>query len=232
MEPARRARAARLVTAREYAGYGSAAKAAKAFNWPESSYRAHENGSRGIGADDADRYAKAFAVSREWLLNARGAMSDSVPPKNATTPAPNAFAPVEPVTQIRSSRQIPVYGRAEGGNNGVLVLDGRATEYVAAFSSLESVPDAYAVYVAGTSMEPRYYAGELVQVHPSRPPRRGDFVVAQVRGKGDMVEAYVKRYVGRSDTQLLLEQFNPPGPVAFDLADVLAVHLVIGATTP
>ena len=41
---------------------------------------------------------------------------------------------------------------------------------------LEGVEGAKAVYVRGRAMEPRYYAGEIVYLHPSRPPNPGDFV--------------------------------------------------------
>lgn len=51
---------ARLRSARKAAGFRSASSAAEQFGWPTSTYVAHENGSRTIGQDDAERYAKAF----------------------------------------------------------------------------------------------------------------------------------------------------------------------------
>lgn len=56
----RRQQGERLRRAREVAGYKSARDAALSNHWPESSYRAHENGTRTIGQDDAERYAKRF----------------------------------------------------------------------------------------------------------------------------------------------------------------------------
>jgi len=50
----------RLRLAREQAGYKSARAAALDNGWPESTYRAHEAGTRTIGQDDAERYAKRF----------------------------------------------------------------------------------------------------------------------------------------------------------------------------
>lgn len=50
----------RLAEARRAAGYRSAREAAIANGWPESTYRAHENGTRTIGQDDAERYARRF----------------------------------------------------------------------------------------------------------------------------------------------------------------------------
>lgn len=48
---------------REAAGYRSARDTALQNGWPESSYRAHENGSRTMGLDDAERYAKRFRAA-------------------------------------------------------------------------------------------------------------------------------------------------------------------------
>lgn len=58
----------RLRKARIAAGYSSASDAARAFNWGESGYRHHENGTRPFGVDDAKRYARAFRVNPGWLL--------------------------------------------------------------------------------------------------------------------------------------------------------------------
>lgn len=45
------------------AGYRSAREAALENRWPESTYRAHESGTRTIGQDDAERYAKRFRAA-------------------------------------------------------------------------------------------------------------------------------------------------------------------------
>lgn len=64
----------RLRLARTRAGYETAAEAAVAFGWPESTYRSHENGTRGFPAKKAPIYAKAFRVREEWLLLNKGEM--------------------------------------------------------------------------------------------------------------------------------------------------------------
>lgn len=61
-----KAQGARLAMARSQAGYKSTRAAAVDNKWPESSVRAHEAGTRTIGLDDAERYAR--------LYRARGAM--------------------------------------------------------------------------------------------------------------------------------------------------------------
>jgi transcriptional regulator with XRE-family HTH domain len=58
----------RLRHARERAGYVRGTDAARAFGWPLSTYLGHENGSRGITKEAAERYAKALKVTWEWLM--------------------------------------------------------------------------------------------------------------------------------------------------------------------
>lgn len=59
-EAQRKRQGERLRRARMTAGYRSAREAALANHWPESSYRAHESGTRTIGQDDAERYTRRF----------------------------------------------------------------------------------------------------------------------------------------------------------------------------
>lgn len=58
----------RLKAARTKAGFKSATAAAKAFGWTESTYLGHENGSRGLQIDAAQRYSRAFRVSWNHLM--------------------------------------------------------------------------------------------------------------------------------------------------------------------
>lgn len=63
----------RLKRAREAAGFSSAAEASAALGISKFTYAQHENGTRGFKRDSADRYARKFKVSVEWLLYGRGA---------------------------------------------------------------------------------------------------------------------------------------------------------------
>lgn len=61
--PPQRLRASRLKR-----GFSSAEKAARAFGWKASTYRAHENGQNRLSKKTAERYAAAFQVPPDWLL--------------------------------------------------------------------------------------------------------------------------------------------------------------------
>lgn len=79
------AAAARLKMARETAGFATAKAAAEAMGVSVSTYIQHENGSRGIPAARAARYARFFRTTPEWLLYGRGESVSQTPPPELTT---------------------------------------------------------------------------------------------------------------------------------------------------
>jgi transcriptional regulator with XRE-family HTH domain len=58
----------RLKEARRLAGFDKATEAARRFGWNPHTYKAHENGARGLRPDAAERYARRFRVAPAWLL--------------------------------------------------------------------------------------------------------------------------------------------------------------------
>ena len=123
---------------------------------------------------------------------------------------------------------IPLFGQAVGGVDGEFVMNGDRLDDVFAPPSLSAVQGAYAVHVAGESMEPRYFDGEIVFVNPMKRPRRGDFVVAQIKAdEHEPVLAYVKRFVRWNAAELVLAQYNPEKELIFTANKVISVHLVI-----
>jgi SOS-response transcriptional repressor LexA len=70
--------AARLQWARKKHGrYDTPTDAARAFGWTVSTYLGHENADRTPSRAAAKRYAKAYGVRWEWLLEAEGAPTPS-----------------------------------------------------------------------------------------------------------------------------------------------------------
>src|SRR5215467_13000077 len=128
----------------------------------------------------------------------------------------------------RVTTWIPVYGHAVGGKDGEFILSGNEVSEVLAPPSLSHIPDAYAVYVVGDSMEPRYFAGETVFVNPRLPISRGSFVVAQIsQGHEGKPSAYVKQFVSQDAKRLRLEQYNPKKSLEFSMSTVVAIHRIV-----
>jgi len=79
----------RLREARSKAGYATAAAFAKAYDLPESTYRSHENGSRGLNVAAARHYGELLGLPWLWIMegeipSAPGETRD----EESETPAP------------------------------------------------------------------------------------------------------------------------------------------------
>ncbi|WP_170841819.1 S24 family peptidase [Sphingomonas gellani] len=135
-------------------------------------------------------------------------------------------------------RTIPVYGTALGAEldlNGDELVESHIVELTEAIDWVRRPPllarrsDVYAVYITGSSMEPRFEPGDPVIVDPKRPPRPGDDVIVQLadRHTEGAKAALIKRLVRRSAKALTLRQYNPPMDFEVAADEVLAVHRVV-----
>lgn len=216
----------RLKLARERAGYATAGDAIEKLSLNQSTYYGHENGDRRPRTDTIREYARLYNVPADWLADGGPAPAQSV---SIGKPAPNASAPVPVSMGSRTGQLLPVYGVAKGGPDGRFAFNGEVLDRVPRPPILLNVPDAYCVFVDGESMEPRYFAGEVVYVHPHKPVKRGAFVVVQLKATadGEVPEGYVKQFVGYAGTDLVLKQFNPAGEIRFRAETVESVHRIV-----
>lgn len=234
-EPAKRLEEARIAR-----GFKNAKDATNYFGWSYVTYTQHESGERGI-TRAVEKYAKAFRVSPGWLLTGEGKGPDGVlvefpaVEEETFTPSktkPNASFPPK-YQSFPQDHSIPLLGQTAGGPNGRFVLNGTEIGRVFCPPMLEGVEGAYAVMVFGTSMEPRYFAGETVWVNPHLPVRAGDDVIAQLieDGEDNPVESYIKRFESRSSRVLRLYQYNPDEgeerELEFDADRVFSVHKIV-----
>lgn len=231
--------AERLRWARRRAGYASAAAFARAAEVPEVTYRAHEKGPRAVGGRglserSARTYAERLGVSWAWLLTGVGNPQDRDPatetrraPQTAGAEAGNAGtvavlparapgngAPhaerVELPPVAAMTRDVPVRGIAVGGDDGCFEYNGEVVDYVLRPPGIERARNVFAIYVHGSSMAPRFEEGDLVFVHPGRPPVNGCDVLVELTGEDESHgPCYIKRLVRRTPTKLVLQQFNP-----------------------
>lgn len=138
--------------------------------------------------------------------------------------------PIDVPQPAELRRDLPVLGHAIGGNDGEFVMNGQVNEYAERPLTLAGVSNAYAVYVNGTSMEPRLMEGWLLHVHPAKPPTTGSFVVVQVQGPPGSAapHAFIKEFVRRAGGKLIVKQHNPERELEWPLSSVVSVHRVIG----
>jgi phage repressor protein C with HTH and peptisase S24 domain len=226
----------RLKAARKKAGFKTAKAAAESLGVPYPTYSQHENGTRGI-TREADLYVRRYRITLDWLMRGRGPGPDGnasetdgdVIPLRASKP--NASFPPR-YQQFPADSSLPLLGQTVAGPNGRFILNGTEVGRVFTPPMLEGVEGAYAVRVYGTSMEPRYYAGETVWLNPHEPVRQGDDVVVQiVTDEEHGRESYIKRFVSKSSTVTRLWQHNPDegeeNELSFDTDKVFSIHKIV-----
>lgn len=186
----------RLKAARAAAGYRSARDAALQNEWPESTYRAHEGGTRTIGQDDAERYAARFRFDGVDVT-ARGIL----------------FGDTDaPVRVIEGQNIVGVKGLVSAGG-----LIETASEQLPDGADLYeiSVPfpveeGTIAFRVSGTSGYPKFDPDDVVLCsrHGENPERLVGLYAVVMTGTGDR---YLKRILqGSKKGRFHLESFNAP----------------------
>ncbi len=118
--------------------------------------------------------------------------------------------------------QIPVYGyAAAGGADRVAIANDQVLDRIEIPAGMTR-GDTMAIRIAGDSMEPRLYSGELVIVERNVPPdRNGDCVLELADGS-----AIVKQYRGQRDGFYFLHQYNPDEEVRIPITSTRAIHAV------
>ena len=128
-------------------------------------------------------------------------------------------------------RDLPVRGVAAAGTDALFITNGEPHDWLLRPAVLIGVNEAYAVIAAGTSMEPRYFDGEVVFVHPGRrvAPGPHTFVVVQFypQEEGEAPKAVIKKYERQTGTELVLSQYNPPEELRFAIDTVKSIHLIV-----
>jgi len=181
-------------------------------------YQAIQQLEAGGGTKHLVPIAKALGVTAEWLQDGSGSM-------------PSFKAPARAAAVLTANDRLKVLGMAECGPDGWSLWNGDVIDLIDRPASLNGVPGAYAVYVVGASMEPRYHPGEVVHIHPGKPLTVGAYVLVQRRPKndGDPPLAVIKRLARRTGSKIVLEQFNPPKSFEIKSDDIVSIHRVVGS---
>jgi len=188
-----------------------------------------ENGKRKLTQDWLTRIARALAVSASDLLpsdHTIGHSDRNYPSDDRNSVKGQQIRPFQKAPLvINNSHDLPVYGAAMGGSGGDFYNDGHPKEYVQRPHNLGGVMNAYALYMYGTSMEPRYFEGEMLYINPNKPVRKGCFVAVEKNDGSGLV----KQFVSKNNDFLVLRQFNPAQELRIPLAEIKVIHRVVGA---
>jgi phage repressor protein C with HTH and peptisase S24 domain len=165
---------------------------------------------------------KAFArtqFSLDWL-------TDGKLPKYRPVAVEAASDVEDAPAIIGTPRLLPVAGRVQAGEDGLLHIDDFPPEqpegYVVWFTSCV---EAYALRVRGESMSPRYLPGEFVGVDPCADVYPSDEVIVLLSDGRRMI----KRLLWQRDDQACFESVNKDFQnIVVDLEEITALHLVLG----
>jgi SOS-response transcriptional repressor LexA len=216
------ATARRLKALRVEAGLSMAAVARHLGFGHASRYQHYEDRFRRsyLPVELAERLAPLFAqrgVPAEEVM----ALAGLAPQRNAS-PGTLSRAPAGPRA---SKKDLPVLGAAMGGGRGYFFNDGAPKEHALRPPSLAGVANAFAVYVYGDSMEPRYMRGEVVHVNPNRPLTSGCFALVELTdGRG-----MIKQFIRQDDRRVVLRQFRPEQELVLERAEIARISRIVGS---
>lgn len=177
-------------------------------------------GDHGMAAPTARALGAYLQVDPLWLETGQGS---PIP----QTPLSGVASNVEQAPEIiRPAQSIPVIGRVQAGDDGLLHIDDFNAEHPDGYLIwYASCPDAYALRVRGESMSPRYLPGEFVGVDPCGEVLPSDEVIVLLRDGRRML----KRLLWVRDDQACFESVNKDFPnIVLDCAEIDRMHLVLG----
>lgn len=145
---------------------------------------------------------------------------------DAGLPKPNArltdSVAIPAVQQLK--RDVPILGITVGGLDGSCQLNGEVVDMARRPPGVTDAT-AFALYVYGDSMSPRFERGDMVFVTRSRPAQPGNDVVVEMQPQdGELVgQCFIKRLVKLTAEKLILREFNPPRDFEISRGQVKAV---------
>ncbi|GCA53181.1 helix-turn-helix protein [Sinorhizobium sp. KGO-5] len=138
--------------------------------------------------------------------------------ERVTDPAPPPSGPLD----------IEVLGTTAGGDDGDFRFNGERQGFVRRPPGLAGVVKAFALHTISDSMVPRYFPGELIYVG-GREPVPGDHIVIELfpENEGEVGKSYIKYFVRRTASEIIVSQYNPPKELTFNRYAVKALWRVI-----
>ena len=180
-------------------------------------------GERQMKLLEAAQTASFLGVSQDEVL--RRAAGEGPPMAPPDGPRRRGRPPLATTAlrQLTGLEPIPIRTARTGGDQE-LILEDTPMGYTPRPSNLSGVRGAYAIYMSGDAMEPRYQQGWLLHVNPFKPPIRGRDVVVYKKNKAVLI----KQYVGWDKDTLVLRQLNPAREIKVPREEVGDCHLIVG----
>jgi phage repressor protein C with HTH and peptisase S24 domain len=189
-------------------------------------------GDRNMKLLEAVQIAAFLGVSQDDVLRHAGAAVDAPHPTSPGT-EPSRLEPprrgrppraISPLAAPPRHEPIPIRSAGRGGGEQEMFLSDGPIGFTARPANLDGVRGAYAIYMVGDSMEPRYEQGWLLHVNPFKPPTRGRDVVVYKTNQAVLIKQFL-RWEGE---MLVLHQLNPAGELRIPRGEIVECHLIVG----
>ena len=176
-----------------------------------------EKGSSRPSQDKLEKIAKEHGVTLDWIAGMGPDVGKEWTPYKVASI--NSHIPM-----LAGRRDLPILGHAKGGDDAYFIDNGIVSGFAERPSVLDGVEGAYAVEFWDTSMEPVLKHGHLGWVHPLKSIKPGDDVVVQTKDG----QAIVKTLVRRTESHVILRQYNPAKDFKLEREKIKAIHLIVG----
>lgn len=203
----------------------------------------HQFMKRGVPADlherERVRLAAALQVEEDALRGpstpkrtppVRSQGRESLVDRSVTKQQPTMAA--VPGSELYGQIDLPVFGTAQGGHEGALIVSELPVDWVGRPAVLLRVRDGYGMIVAGDSMSPEHKAGSIALVNPHLPPRLGDSCIFRSHADDGTNLAMIKEYRGQTETHWKVRQHNPARDFQIKKDEWQVVHRTVGSYFP
>ena len=192
----------------------SQAKLGEMMGCDQSTVAYWEIGRSSPDAKKTAKLAKILRVTPEWLMFGDNA---AAPPNPVQIPIANYTS--------RGIKDLPIRGMAQASRHNALLLTGDAVSYIDRPAHLIGNPTAFAVWVAGKSMTPRFHPGETLYINPAKPVTDGCYVLLELNdGSG-----FIKQLIRHNADKAIVRQLQPEKDLEIDACDIKNIFRVVGS---
>ena len=165
-----------------------------------------EAGARRLNSDIIQRLSIVLGCQPGDLLNAKDPQTIQVRSAGQNLMVSSNRSPES------SKKDLPIYSNQQtdfglgGGNQPEIIDMTTATDWANRPTELENIKNAFALYITNDAAAPKYFPGDLIHVHPSRPIASGCSIV--LVAKDDSIK--ICQFLGWRGEELLARSFKDP----------------------
>lgn len=118
---------------------------------------------------------------------------------------------------------VPVYGHQDRAQNVSMNQD-KPVDWVSRHPLQAGLDGAFAFYIFSDDMQPRYFPGELIYLHPGRPAEQNRDCLIKFKDG----QAVVRTFLHRDGGNVVVRQYNLPQDTTISTKDIEQIYMVLG----